>query len=195
MPDKWEYPWFAAWDLAFHMLPLSRVDPELAKEQLVLFLREWYMHPNGAMPAYEWNFNDVNPPVHAWACWRVYKIAGREGERDLLFLERTFQKQLLNFTWWVNRKDVNGKQIFGGGFLGLDNISLFDRSQPLPTGEYLEPGRRHRLDGVLLRHHALDRPRAGPHPPRLRGHRLKVLRALRPDRRCHEHPRRHRSLG
>jgi hypothetical protein len=137
MPDKWEYPWFAAWDLAFHMLPLCRVDPEMAKEQLILFLREWYMHPNGAMPAYEWNFNDVNPPVHAWACWRVYKIAGRDTGRDLLFLEKTFQKQLLNFTWWVNRKDINGKQIFGGGFLGLDNISLFDRSQPLPTGESL----------------------------------------------------------
>ena len=137
MPDKWEYPWFAAWDLSFHMLPLSRVDPSFAKEQLILFLREWYMHPSGALPAYEWNFNDVNPPVHAWACWRVYKIAGREGERDLLFLERAFQKLLLNFTWWVNRKDVNGKQIFGGGFLGLDNISLFDRSQPLPTGDYL----------------------------------------------------------
>jgi hypothetical protein len=137
MPDKWEYPWFAAWDLAFHMLPLSRVDPEFAKQQLILFLREWYMHPNGAMPAYEWNFNDVNPPVHAWACWRVYKIAGRESERDLLFLERAFQKQLLNFTWWVNRKDIDGKQIFGGGFLGLDNISLFDRSEPLPTGEHL----------------------------------------------------------
>jgi hypothetical protein len=137
MPDKWEYPWFAAWDLAFHMLPFSRIDPEFAKEQLVLFLREWYTHPDGAMPAYEWNFSDVNPPVHAWACWRVYKIAGRDGERDLLFLERTFQKLLLNFTWWVNRKDINGKQIFGGGFLGLDNISLFDRSQPLPTGQYL----------------------------------------------------------
>jgi len=137
MPDKWEYPWFAAWDLAFHMLPFSRVDPDFAKEQLILFLREWYMHPNGKMTAYEWNFDDVNPPVHAWACWRVYKVAGREGERDLLFLERTFQKLLLNFTWWVNRKDVNGKQIFGGGFLGLDNISLFDRSKPLPNGEYL----------------------------------------------------------
>ena len=137
MPDKWEYPWFAAWDLAFHMLPLSRLDGGFAKEQLVLFLREWYMHPNGALPAYEWNFNDVNPPVHAWACWRVYKIAGRDGQRDLLFLEKTFQKLLINFTWWVNRKDVNGKQIFGGGFLGLDNISIFDRSEPLPTGEYL----------------------------------------------------------
>ena len=137
MPDKWEYPWFAAWDLAFHMIPLSRLDPEFTKEQLILFLREWYMHPSGAIPAYEWNFSDVNPPVHAWACWRVYKIAGRDGQRDLLFLEKAFQKLLLNFTWWVNRKDINGKQIFGGGFLGLDNISLFDRSQPLPSGEYL----------------------------------------------------------
>ncbi|MGA3170143.1 MAG: glucosidase [Chthoniobacteraceae bacterium] len=137
MPDKWEYPWFAAWDLGFHMLPFSRIDPEFAKEQLILFLREWYMHPSGKMAAYEWNFDDVNPPVHAWACWRVYKVAGRDGERDLLFLERAFQKLLINFTWWVNRKDVNGKQIFGGGFLGLDNISLFDRSQPLPNGEFL----------------------------------------------------------
>ncbi len=137
MPDKWEYPWYAAWDLAFHMLPLSRVDPEFAKGQLILFLREWYMHPNGALPAYEWNFNNVNPPVHAWACWRVYKIAGRDCGRDTLFLERTFQKLLLNFTWWVNRKDIKGRQIFGGGFLGLDNISLFDRSQPLPSGECL----------------------------------------------------------
>lgn len=137
MPDKWEYPWFAAWDLAFHMIPMARVDPEFAKEQLLLLLREWYMHPNGQIPAYEWNFRDVNPPVHAWACWRVYKIAGREGHRDRGFLERCFQKLLLNFTWWVNRKDVQGRHIFAGGFLGLDNIGLFDRSQPLPNGHQL----------------------------------------------------------
>jgi hypothetical protein len=138
MPDKWEYPWYAAWDLAFHMLPFARLDPAFAKEQLVLFLREWYMHPNGELPAYEWALSDVNPPVHAWACWRVYKITGRPGHRDRLFLARAFQKLLLNFTWWVNRKDIEGKHLFSGGFLGLDNIGLFDRSQPLPNGAYLE---------------------------------------------------------
>ncbi len=138
MPDKWEYPWFAAWDLAFHMIPFSRIDPEFAKSQLVLFLREWYTHPNGQMPAYEWAFGDVNPPVHAWACWRTYKIAAPQGERDTHFLKRTFQKLLINFTWWVNRKDVKGKQLFGGGFLGLDNVGIFDRSRPLPNGQTLE---------------------------------------------------------
>ncbi|MDQ3621780.1 MAG: glucosidase [Verrucomicrobiota bacterium] len=137
MPDKWEYPWYAAWDLAFHMIPMARIDPQFAKEQLQLFLREWYMHPNGQIPAYEWNFGDVNPPVHAWACWRVYKISAPAGERDTLFLERCFQKLLLNFTWWVNRKDVQGRHIFAGGFLGLDNIGLFDRSKPLPGGHTL----------------------------------------------------------
>jgi hypothetical protein len=138
MPDKWEYPWFAAWDLAFHMLPLARIDPTFAKEQLVLFLREWYMHPNGQLPAYEWALSDVNPPVHAWACWRVYKITGPPGKRDRLFLSRVFQKLLINFTWWVNRKDIDGKHLFSGGFLGLDNIGMFDRSQPLPDGGQLE---------------------------------------------------------
>jgi hypothetical protein len=138
MPDKWEYPWYAAWDLAFHMVPFSKIDSEFAKSQLILFLREWYMHPNGQIPAYEWNFSDVNPPVHAWACWRAYKIGAPQGQRDTLFLERTFQKLLLNFTWWVNRKDVQGRHIFSGGFLGLDNIGLFDRSRPMPNGQYLE---------------------------------------------------------
>ncbi|MBC8109225.1 MAG: glucosidase, partial [Anaerolineae bacterium] len=138
MPDKWEYPWYAAWDLAFHMLPMARVDPQFAKEQLVLLLREWYMHPNGQLPAYEFEFSDVNPPVHAWAVWRVYKMTGKRGERDHLFLARCFQKLLINFTWWVNRKDVEGKNIFGGGFLGLDNIGIFDRSKPLPGGGSLE---------------------------------------------------------
>ena len=138
MPDTWEYPWFAAWDLAFHMLPLARLDPEAAKGQLVLLLREWYMQPNGQLPAYEWGFDDVNPPVHAWAAWRVYKMTGPRGGRDRLFLERVFQKLLLNFTWWVNRKDVEGRNLFGGGFLGLDNIGVFDRSKPLPTGGMLE---------------------------------------------------------
>jgi len=137
MPDKWEYPWYAAWDLAFHMIPMARIDPHFAKQQLLLFLREWYMHPSGAMPAYEWNLSDVNPPVHAWACWRVYKISGAAGQRDTQFLERAFQKLLINFTWWVNRKDVQGKHIFAGGFLGLDNIGLFDRSKPLPSGQSL----------------------------------------------------------
>ena len=137
MPDKWEYPWFAAWDLAFHMIPMAKVDPEFAKGQLELILREWYMHPSGQIPAYEWNFGDVNPPVHAWACWRVYKMSGTKLKRDLDFLERCFQKLLVNFTWWVNRKDVDGRHIFAGGFLGLDNIGLFDRSKPLPCGHSL----------------------------------------------------------
>jgi len=138
MPDKWEYPWYAAWDLAFHTITFAKIDPEFAKEQLVLMLREWYMHPNGQLPAYEFELSDVNPPVHAWACWRVYKMTAPRGQRDRMFLERTFQKLLLNFTWWVNRKDVSGKNIFGGGFLGLDNIGVFDRSKPLPTGGVLE---------------------------------------------------------
>jgi len=138
MPDKWEYPWFAAWDLAFHMVPFAHLDPVFAKEQLELFLREWYMHPNGQLPAYEFAFDDVNPPVHAWAAWRVYKISAPRGSRDINFLESVFHKLLLNFTWWVNRKDKEGNNIFSGGFLGLDNIGVFDRSKPLPTGGYLQ---------------------------------------------------------
>jgi len=138
MPDNWEYPWYAAWDLAFHMIPFARLDPTFAKEQLVLLLREWYMHPNGQIPAYEFAFSDVNPPVHAWSCWRVYKMTGPRGERDRQFLSRVFQKLLVNFTWWVNRKDIGGKHIFSGGFLGLDNIGVFDRSKPLPGGGMLE---------------------------------------------------------
>jgi hypothetical protein len=139
MPDKWEYPWYAAWDLAFHCLPLALVDSDFAKDQLTLMLREWYMHPNGQLPAYEWAFGDVNPPVHAWAAWRVYKIEKkRRGVGDREFLERVFHKLLLNFTWWVNRKDADGSNVFEGGFLGLDNIGVFDRSAPLPTGGYLE---------------------------------------------------------
>jgi hypothetical protein len=138
MPDKWEYPWYAAWDLAFHMIPFARIDPEFAKEQLLLFLREWYMHPNGQIPAYEFALGDVNPPVHAWAVWRVYKMTGERGGRDRLFLERAFQKLLLNFTWWVNRKDPEGRNLFAGGFLGMDNVGVFDRSQPLPMGGHLE---------------------------------------------------------
>ncbi|MBM3218018.1 MAG: glucosidase [Candidatus Rokubacteria bacterium] len=139
MPDIWEYPWYAAWDMAFHTIVLALVDPQFAKEQLTLFLREWYMHPNGQIPAYEWAFGDVNPPVHAWAAWRVYKIDRRiTGKADREFLERTFHKLLLNFTWWVNRKDPDGKNVFQGGFLGLDNIGVFDRSAPLPTGGTIE---------------------------------------------------------
>jgi hypothetical protein len=138
MPDKWEYPWYAAWDLAFHMIPFARLDPDFAKEQLILLLREWYMHPNGQIPAYEFAFGDVNPPVHAWAAWRTYKMTGLRGSRDRVFLARVFQKLLLNFTWWVNRKDPEGKNLFAGGFLGLDNIGVFDRSMELPTGGHLE---------------------------------------------------------
>jgi hypothetical protein len=139
MPDKWEYPWYAAWDLAFHAVTLALVDPDFAKSQLLLLTRDWYMHPNGQLPAYEWAFGDVNPPVHAWAAWRVYEMDrdhhGGNGDRP--FLERVFHKLMLNFTWWVNRKDVEGRNIFQGGFLGLDNIGLFDRSAPLPTGGYI----------------------------------------------------------
>lgn len=138
MPDKWEYPWFATWDLAFHMIPFTKLDPMFAKEQLILFHREWYTHPNGHLPAYEFAFSDVNPPVHAWSAWRVYKMTGTKGNRDRVFLERIFQKLLINFTWWVNRKDLEGKNLFSGGFLGLDNIGIFDRSRPLPTGGHLE---------------------------------------------------------
>jgi len=139
MPDKWEFPWFAAWDLAFHVIPLATIDPDFAKRQMDRLTREWYLHPNGQIPAYEWHFSDVNPPVHAWGTWRVYQI-----ERDIYhrtdtdFLERVFQKLLLNFTWWVNRKDNDGNNVFQGGFLGLDNIGIFDRSSELPTGGYLE---------------------------------------------------------
>jgi hypothetical protein len=139
MPDKWEYPWYAAWDLAFHALPLAQIDPDFAKRQLTLMTREWYMHPNGQLPAYEWAFGDVNPPVHAWAAWQVYQMdAQQNGRADRPFLEAIFHKLLLNFTWWVNRKDEDGRNVFQGGFLGLDNISLFDRSAALPTGGHLD---------------------------------------------------------
>jgi hypothetical protein len=140
MPDKWEYPWYAAWDLAFHTIPLALIDSEFAKEQLVLLTREWYMHPNGQMPAYEWAFGDVNPPVHAWATWRVFQIDRKKsgGKGDIAFLERVFHKLMLNFTWWVNRKDAEGRNVFQGGFLGLDNIGVFDRSSTLPTGGHID---------------------------------------------------------
>lgn len=139
MPDKWEYPWYASWDLSFHCIPLALVDPDFAKRQLNLMTREWYMHPNGQLPAYEWNFSDVNPPVLAWSIWRVYKIDGKQtGKLDREFLEAIFHKLLLNFTWWVNRKDQLGHNVFQGGFLGLDNISIFDRSKPLPGGARID---------------------------------------------------------
>ncbi|MBD2446414.1 glucosidase [Nostoc sp. FACHB-152] len=139
MPDKWEYPWFAAWDLAFHTIPLAMIDPDFAKYQLDVLTREWYMHPNGQIPAYEWKFSDVNPPVHAWATWRIYKIEQKMyGRADRQFLERVFQKLMLNFTWWVNRKDAEGNNVFQGGFLGLDNIGVFDRSADLPTGGHID---------------------------------------------------------
>jgi hypothetical protein len=139
MPDTWEYPWYAAWDLAFHCIPLALVDPQFAKHQLTRLLREWYQHPNGQIPAYEWAFGDVNPPVHAWAAWRVFKIEQRRwGRTDHRFLERVFHKLMINFTWWVNRKDPEGRNVFQGGFLGLDNIGVFDRSATLPTGGHLE---------------------------------------------------------
>jgi hypothetical protein len=138
MPDKWEYPWYATWDLGFHIVAFAKIDPEFAKQQLILFLREWYTHPNGQLPAYEFDFSDTNPPVLPWACWRVYKITACKGKRDRTFLVRVFQKLLVNFTWWVNRKDIEGKNIFAGGFLGMDNIGVFDRSKPLPTGGNLQ---------------------------------------------------------
>jgi Glycosyl hydrolase family 63 C-terminal domain len=139
MPDKWEYPWYAAWDLAFHVIPIALIDPDFAKRQLLTLTRECYMHPNGQLPAYEWSLSDVNPPVHAWASWQIYKIEQAQcGRSDTDFLERIFQKLLINFTWWVNRKDINGQNIFQGGFLGLDNIGVFDRNSPLPTAGHLE---------------------------------------------------------
>ena len=178
MPDTWEYPWYAAWDLAFHCVALAHVDPEFAKAQLILLCREWYMHPNGQLPAYEWSFGDVNPPVHAWAALRVYEIAGDE---DFDFLERVFHKLLLNFTWWVNRKDAEGNNVFEGGFLGLDNIGPFDRS-PLPVERPARAVRRHGLDGDVLPEPARDRAAARRARPDLRGPRDEVLRALRADR-------------
>jgi hypothetical protein len=138
MPDKWEYPWYAAWDLAFHTIALSVVDFDFAKDQLLLMLRDLYSHPNGQIPAYEWNFSDVNPPVHAWATLFLYRIESELGRADIRFLERSFQGLMLNFNWWVNRKDPEGRNVFAGGFLGLDNIGVFDRSAPLPTGGHLD---------------------------------------------------------
>ena len=154
MPDKWEYPWYAAWDLAFHTLPLALVDFDFAKEQLLLMLRSLYFHPNGQIPAYEWNFSDVNPPVHAWATLFLYKMERALGRSDLRFLERSFQGLMLNFNWWVNRKDPSGRNVFAGGFLGLDNIGVFDRSAPTSHRRIAGAGRWNRMDGVLLPVHA-----------------------------------------
>ena len=140
MPDKWEFPWYASWDLAFHCIPLTIVDPQFAKEQLELLVREWYMHPNGQLPAYEWEFSDANPPLHAYAAWRVYKIDQKKnsGIGDTAFLESIFHKLIINFTWWVNRKDSEGNNLFQGGFLGLDNISIFDRNSKLADEYFIE---------------------------------------------------------
>ena len=152
MPDKWEYPWFAAWDLAFHTVALAVVDLPFAKQQLELLLSRRYLHPNGQLPAYEWNFSDVNPPVHAWAIWFVYQLEkATTGAATAHFLEGAFQKLMRNFGWWLNRKDADNRNIFQGGFLGLDNIGVFDRSAPLPGGGQHRPGRRHRVDGPVLR--------------------------------------------
>ena len=179
MPDKWEYPWYAAWDLAFHCVTFALIDPEFAKAQLVLLTREWYMHPNGQLPAYEWAFGDVNPPVHAWAAWRVYQMDKElTGKEDRAFLERVFHKLMLNFTWWVNRKDAEGRNVFQGGFLGLDNIGIFDRSAPLPTGGYINQS-----DGTAwMAMYTLNLLRIALElahgRQRVRRHRDQVLRAL-----------------
>ena len=190
MPDKWEYPWYAAWDLAFHTVALSLVDFDFAKEQLLLMLRSLYFHPSGQIPAYEWNFSDVNPPVHAWATLWLYKYERTLGRADLRFLERSFQGLMLNFNWWVNRKDPAGRNVFAGGFLGLDNIGVFDRSAQLPTGGSLEQADgtawmafycQCMLEMALILHRIrLD----------VRGGRLQVRPAFPVDRLCHGPPRR-----
>ncbi len=183
MPDKWEYPWYAAWDLAFHVLALTLVDPDFGKQQLKLMLRERYMHPNGQIPAYEWNFGDVNPPVHAWSTIFTYRLEkGLKGEGDRDWLKSCFQKLLLNFTWWVNRKDRSGRNVFEGGFLGLDNIGVFDRSAPLAHRRLPGAGRRHRLDGAVLPEHAGDRRGAVPDRSGLWGDGAQVRGTLPVDR-------------
>ena len=179
MPDKWEYPWYAAWDLAFHCVTLAHVDPEFAKQQLRLITREWYMNPNGQLPAYEWDFGDVNPPVHALAALAVFRL---DGERDRTWLVRMFHKLLLGFTWWANVKDPQGDHLFGGGFLGMDNVGPVRPLQAARARTRARAGRRHRVDGALLPEHARDRDRARLRGPRLRGRRSQVLRALRADR-------------
>ena len=196
MPDKWEYPWYAAWDLAFHTLPLAIVDPDFAKEQMELMLRGVYLHPSGQMPAYEWNFSDVNPPVHAFATLFLHRTEqALRGETDVDFLKSAFNKLLLNFTWWVNRKDRFGKNVFEGGFLGLDNIGVFDRSAPLPTGGHLE-----QADGTawmaLFSQNMLELAVRARRPrPHLRGHGREVRGALLLHRRGHEPARPGRHVG
>ena len=175
MPDPWEYPWFAAWDLGFHAVAWAHLDPAFAKYQLLVLLREWFQHPNGALPAYEWNFDDVNPPVHVMAALRVFRI---DGGRDREFLERIFQKLLVNFTWWLNRQDADGNNVFSGGFLGLDNISPIDRSN-LPRRRHARAGGRHGLDGLLRALDARHRARAGGGERRLPRHGDQVRRAVR----------------
>ena len=174
MPDPWEYPWFAAWDLAFHAVPWAHLDPAFAKYQLLVLLREWFQHPNGALPAYEWNFDDVNPPVHALAALRVFVI---DGSRDYDFLERVFQKLLLNFTWWLNRQDPDGNNLFGGGFLGLDNISPIDRSH-LPPGIRLDQADGTAWMAYYSHRDADHRRHPGRPEPRLRGHGGQIRRTV-----------------
>ena len=195
MPDKWEYPWFAAWDLAFHAVPLARIDPAFARRPDAAAAPRVVHAPNGQMPAYEWALSDVNPPVHAWGCWRVYEATGPEGKRDRTFLARAFQKLLLNFTWWVNRKDARGRNLFAGGFLGLDNIGVFDRSQPLPDGTILEQADGTAWMAFFAATMLGDLHRARAAGPRVRGHGDEVLRALRRDRRGDERAGRDGPLG
>ena len=197
MPDKWEYPWYAAWDLAFHVLALTLVDPDFGKQQLKLMLRERYMHPNGQIPAYEWNFGDVNPPVHAWATIFTYRLEkAQKGEGDKAWLKNCFQKLLLNFTWWVNRKDRSGRNVFEGGFLGLDNIGVFDRSAPLPTGGYLEQADGTAWMALFCQNMLEIAGELAADGFGLRGHGTQVLRTLPVDRLGHVTPgRRHRHVG
>ncbi len=196
MPDKWEYPWYAAWDLAFHAVAIAPADPGFAKAQLSLFLREWYMHPNGQLPAYEWSFSDVNPPVHAWAAWRVFQIDRRvTGKADLAFLERVFHKLLMNFTWWVNRKDSEGANVFEGGFLGLDNIGIFDRSAPLPEGWLLEQSDASSWMGMYCLNMLKIALQLVGDEQYLRRHSQQVLRALPLHCACHQQLRRDRVVG
>ena len=187
MPDKWEYPWFAAWDLAFHCVTFALVDPSYAKDQLWLLLFEQFQHPNGQIPAYEWEFSDLNPPVHAWAVWRVYKMdRDTSGKADRAFLERCFHKLLINFAWWINKVDREGNNIFEGGFLGLDNITVVDRSMSTGDGARARTGRRHRLDGHVLPQHDAHGPGTGQGQSDLRKPGHQVLPALRLCRRGHE---------
>ena len=182
MPDKWEYPWYAAWDLAFHVVALTMVDPDFGKQQLDLMLRSDYLHPNGQLPAYEWNFGDVNPPVHAWSTIFTYRLLKIQGQGDEEWLERSFQRLLMNFTWWVNRKDRSGRNAFEGGFLGLDNIGVFDRSSPLPTGGYLEQADGTAWMALFCQNMLEIARRAGDDQARVRRSVPEVFRALSVDR-------------